>query len=107
MRYELRSGTGARSETGLQVCVQQLMKELFSGLSLYREPARDVRAGLQPTLNRFADSCVFVLDPLANGDAGHVALASLIGRVRKIEIENNLGPVNAARTEDIRVHYYF
>ena len=56
-------------------------------------------------MHRPADRNVFILDSLADFDAGTVAVARRVGDIRKVEIENDFGLVDAQRKDQIGIHY--
>src|SRR5215470_11374865 len=93
--------------SGPQVGVKELMEKALSSLAPHREPPGRVRARLEAALNRLADRHVFILNPLRDGDAREVALAGLLRDVGEIEIEDDLGPINSERDDEVRIHYSF
>src|SRR5215813_1550667 len=93
--------------TGPQVGVKELMEKALSRLAPNREPPGRVRARLEAALNRFADRYIFILNPLRDRDAREVAFAGLLRDVGEIEIEDDLGPINSERDDEVRVHHPF
>src|SRR5215470_668089 len=83
------------------------MEKMFSRFAANREPSRRIGARSEATVNRLADRDILTLNPLSNGDARQVALPGPLRDVREIEIEDDLGPINSKRDNEVGVHHPF
>src|SRR5688572_24033241 len=92
------------SDSPLEIVVEEPVKEVLAGLAAYRQAAGGVCARLQATLDRRTDGDVFLLNLLADLDAGQVARARRVRDIREVEVENDLGSVHASWNHQIGIH---
>src|SRR5260370_24936706 len=87
--------------------MQQPVEQMFPALAAGGEAAGTVGSGSETALYGFADCCVFLLDAVTCGDVRQISMASSFGDVREVEIEDDVGAINAARNDKIRIHRPF
>src|SRR5437870_5601998 len=90
-----------------QVRIQQAVEQMLAGFAAGGEAAGIVGTGSETALYGFADRRVFLLDAIAGVDAREVSTACGFGNVGEVEVKDDVGAINAAGNDKIRVHSAF
>src|ERR1700757_2863063 len=94
-----------RLEPRAQIRGEKTMKEVLARFAPNGEASGGIGPRGEAALNGLADADALVLDPLSYGNRGEVALARRVGDIGKIEVEEDLGPIHAARNHQIGVQH--
>ncbi|MDX6289554.1 MAG: hydroxide adenosyltransferase N-terminal domain, partial [Blastocatellia bacterium] len=77
------------SNRAREIRIEQAVKKVFACFASHRQAARLIGSRIQPSLHRFTDVQVFLLNAIADIDARQVALKGRLREVGKIKVEHD------------------